>query len=243
MVESLSMYAYMDDTSRPKLVVTDFKNDVSESDLQPFGMLVLNELDDEARKHYGLQGRYIRGIFHPGGYDVTFSQEAEYEVEFEDSAKPSLATVILKGLSSSHVTLLASPIWFPGAGEGKYPNNAGDVAIATSPCEAQTNVNSTDWRCYVHVGSEGNSNAAKHLGFSFMAIGSDDNENREKNKTAGYFGTVGVKKDKGFDPLKTKTPYVVDPLKTKTSKGVTTGTAFNKGKQFSVMAGEGMCSI
>ena len=236
MVESLSMYAYMDDASRPKLAVTDFKNDVSESDLQPFSMLVSNELNDEAKEWYGLQGRFIRGIVHPDSSDVCFSQESDYEVEYEDSKKPNLATVILKGFSStsSHVSLLVSPIWFPSA-SGKYATNAGDVAIATSPCEATNNVNSTDWKCYVHVGSEGNSNAEEHLGFSFIALGLSDDDKASKGKMPiGYYGTVVVNKDNGS--------YDVDTSKSKTSKGVTPSRAFIGGKSFNVMVGEGMCS-
>ena len=95
--------------------------------------------------------------------------------------------------------------------------------VAASSCEKNTA--GTEWKCAAHIGAEGNPAADKHLGFSFMAFGSN------LSMASAVHGQV---------KMSSNDKYEVDPTLTKLNGGVTATAMFSaSGKQFTVMAGDG----
>lgn len=212
-LESTSFYTYMDDPTRPKIAVTDFKNDMEETDLTSFSFLVASGLSNSKTM--------IAGIVHPDGYPIhtSFDQEVGFEIAFEKEHKPNIVTVSLKGhLFTNRVKLLVSPLWFPGSGT-LYPTNAGDVTVATSGCEKKE----ANWKCDVHIGTTGNIVAQRHLGFSFLAM-----EEESASSDTALHGHIMM------------SGYKINDIASKYSDGVIPTAEFlEQGRNFSVMAGEG----
>lgn len=113
--------------------------------------------------------------------------------------------------------MLTSPLWFPGSGS-RFPSNAGDVALASVPCEKT----SDQWKCRVHVGAEESLTARNCLGFSFLAVGD------QGPTSPAVHGSVAME---GYD---------VDQSSSVLINGVRASATFPAtGEDFSFYAGEG----
>ena len=243
-LESATHYTYMNDPTRPKIAITDFKNDIQEADLPSFSFLVANKI------HAGLgkAGSIVAGAVHPAGYPLSsLTQKAKFEISVENSDTPNHVTVFLRDVSDyENINLLVSPLWFPDAG-ALYPRHVGDITVAASSCiELESDAG---WKCGVFVGTAGNLVAPTHLGFSFLAVGDKKYVTTETPSAAPSVGD-GLP----IPPSANETTYhehgqvvmsgyAVDHTASKLSNGVQARASFSDNTQsFTVHGGEGASS-
>jgi hypothetical protein len=157
----------MNDLTRPKISISDFKNEIKASSLPSFSYLVANHLPEILP--YSKKS-IIAGIVHPDGYGISqsFDESVQFQIAVENEDKPNLVTILFTGISPEEesITLITSPNWIPGP-NSRFPTNAGDLTVAPTLCEKAVG----HWRCGVHVGTDKNFAAQKYLGFSFLAVG------------------------------------------------------------------------
>lgn len=153
-------------------------------------------------------------------------QNVQFRVVAEEEDNPNLVTLIPNiTMDNKHVQLLTAPMWLPSS-NSRFPANAGDVATASGPCVKDENgpKKQWKWKCRVHLGVEESEAARKHLGFSFLAIGSN------VSSDVALSGSVEMRDG-----------YKVDSDSSTLSPGVTAHESFtdSPGGNFSFYAGEG----